>query len=235
MKRKNFLLLLVTVLLVLGLAGCVQRASTAPKGAGSPTAEGEFPLPGSTDDVMGQLESFATQTAIALSGGTVVAPPPTSVPPAQGTPGSAQVPQATTGAPQATTAVQQAASPSKTPIVVPTATPGKPNSWSLQKGEHPFCIARRFDVNPNDLLDASGLSGGSSYSVGTVLKIPHNGRGFPGKRSLKSHPATYTVSSKDTIYSIACEYGDVDPYAIAAANGLSAPYKLDPGQELAIP
>ncbi len=92
MKRNNFLLLLVTVLLVLGLVGCVQRASTAPKGASSPTVEGEFPVPGSTDDVMGQLESFATQTAIALSGGTVVAPPPTSAPAqAQETPVSTPV------------------------------------------------------------------------------------------------------------------------------------------------
>ena len=230
MKRNNFLLLLVTVLLVLGLVGCVQRASTAPKGAGSPTAEGEFPLPGSTDDVMGQLESFATQTAIALSGGTVVAPPPTSVP-AQETPVSTPV---STPVAQATIAIQ-AASPTKAPIVVPTATPGKPTSWTLQKGEHPYCIARRFDVNPNDLLDASGLSAGSSYSVGTVLRIPQNGRQFPGKRSLRSHPDTFTVSSKDTIYSIACEYGDADPYAIAAANGISAPYKLESGQELAIP
>ena len=231
MKQMHFLLLLVTVILVIGLSACERPASVAPKGATSPTVpEGGFPVPGTTEDVMGQLESFATQTAIALSGGA-----PAVQPTAATTPGA----PAPTAAAQATTAPQpaqpQAASPSKTPIVVPTATPGKPNSWTLHAGEHPFCIARRFDINPTDLLDASGLSAGSSYSVGTVLKIPNNARDFPGGRSLKKHPDTYTVGSKDTIYSIACEYGDADPYAIAAANGLSAPYKLSNGQELYIP
>jgi hypothetical protein len=85
------------------------------------------------------------------------------------------------------------------------------------------------------LLEASTLSGGSNYSVGTELKIPQNAREFPGKRSLKSHPDTYAVGSRDTIYSIACDYGDVDPYDIAAANGLTAPYKLENGQVLQIP
>jgi LysM repeat protein len=196
--------------------------------------EGSFPVPESTEDVMSQLESFATQTAIALSGGTVVAPPQPTAMPAQETPAAPAANPSPQPA-QPTTAPQVAAPTAKPAIVVPTATPGKPTSWTLQRGEHPYCIARRFDVNPIDLLNASGLAAGDSYSVGTVLKIPQNGRSFPGARSLKSHPDTFTVSSKDTIYSIACEYGDVDPYAIAAANGLTAPYKLEAGQELNIP
>jgi LysM repeat protein len=230
MIRKHFLLLLVFTLLIMTLAGCRMSASTAPQSVASPTAEeGGFPLPGITDDVMGQLESFATQTAIALSGG---APPevPTSEAP-QETPVAGSETQATE-APEA--APEATATPSAA-IVIPTKTPGKPSSWTLQRGEHPYCIARRFNVNPVDLLDASGLSAGGSYSVGTVLKIPQNARNFPGKRSLKSHPDTYVVGSRDTIYSIACDYGDVDPYDIAAANGLTAPYKLENGQTLHIP
>jgi LysM repeat protein len=226
MKSKHFLLLLVAALLLLSLAACVQSASKAPQSATSPTvAEGEFPVPGVTEDVMGQLQSFATQTAMALSGGSAA--------PASPTVAAQEAPVATVQAPA--TSVAQAASPSKTPIVVPTSTPGKPNSWTLKRGEHPYCIARRFDVNPVDLLEASGLQAGSSYSVGTVLKIPDNARKFPGSRTLKDHPDTYTVGSKDTIFSIACEYGDADPYAIAAANGLSAPYDLTSGDEIHIP
>jgi LysM repeat protein len=226
MKSKNFLVLLAAALLLLSLAACVQSASKAPQSAASPTVgEGDFPVPGVTEDVMGQLQSFATQTAIAVSGGSPASASPTVA--------AQEVPLATAEAPAAT--VAQAAAPSNTPIVVATATPGIPNSWTLKRGEHPYCIARRFDVNPVDLLEASGLSAGSSYSVGTVLKIPQNARKFPGNRTLRDHPDTYTVSSKDTIFSIACEYGDADPYAIAAANGLSAPYDLTSGAEINIP
>lgn len=242
MNKKRSLLLLATVLLIIGLAACERPASQAPQSAASPTVpEGGFPLPGVTDDVMGQLESFATQTAIALSGGTppAAAPAPstaaetTPVAPAEGAP-TAEAPAAAepTTAPQAAAPTQ---APPQAPIAYPTATPGKPSSWTLKSGEHPYCIARRFDVNPADLLDASGLSGGGNYSAGTVLTIPKGGREFPGKRSLKDHPDTYTVGSRDTIFSIACDYGDADPYAIAAANGLSAPYKLTNGQKLYIP
>lgn len=228
MITKRFPLLLLTILLVIFVSACERPASVAPESVGSPTVpEGGFPLPGVTEDVMGQLESFATQTAFALAGGGT-APATTA---AEGAPAATPIPET---AAEATTA-PQAVSPSSTPIVFPTATPGKPSSWTLQRGEHPYCIARRFDVNPVDLLNASGLRAGGDYAVGTKLTIPKNARGFPGKRSLKSHPDNYTVGSRDTIYSIACEYGDADPYAIALANGLSAPYKLSNGQEIYIP
>jgi len=236
MNKKRFLLLLATVILIIGLTACERPASKAPQSAASPTVpEGEFPLPGVTDDVMGQLESFATQTAIALTGGTPpAAPPPATAATTPGAPAPTGAAAAQPTSAPATTA-PQAVSPAKAPIAYPTATPGKPSSWTLKAGEHPYCIARRFDVNPTDLLDASGLSAGGSYSAGTVLTIPKGGRDFPGGRSLKDHPDTYTVGAKDTIFSIACEYGDADPYAIAAANGLSAPYKLTNGQQLYIP
>jgi ethanolamine utilization microcompartment shell protein EutL len=67
------------------------------------------------------------------------------------------------------------------------------------------------------------------------LKIPQSGA-FPGDRMLATHPATYTVASSDeTIYSIACIYGDVDPAAIASANGISASAVLTVGQLIKVP
>ena len=68
-----------------------------------------------------------------------------------------------------------------------------------------------------------------------MLKIPQTGHTFPGTRALHPHPATYTVKTGDTIYNIACYYGDVDPMAIVAANSLIAPYTLTAGQSLQIP
>ena len=234
MEIKRLLLALVSVLLIIGLTGCERPASTPPAGAATPALEeGEFPIPGVTDDVMGQLEIIATQTAIAMQGGGVTPEAPAGTP--------ADVTQAT---PEATPAVEEqpttapqaaAATPAATAVPVAVATPGIPTSYTLQKGEHPYCIARRFNVNPDEMLRISGLGRGDNYSPGTVLKIPQTGNTFPAARSLRSHPTTYTVSSGDTIFSIACQFGDVDPYAIATANGLASPYKIENGQSLHIP
>jgi hypothetical protein len=53
---------------------------------------------------------------------------------------------------------------------------------------------------------------------------------------LRNHPATYTVSGSDqTVYGVACLFGDVDPSAIAQANNISPSAALTSGQQLSIP
>lgn len=113
--------------------------------------------------------------------------------------------------------------------------PDTPNTYKLQSGEFIYCIARRFDVNPNQLLAVNGLTYSSIVYRGMKLSIPQSGGPFPGNRSLQGHPTWHTVKKGDTINSIACEYGDVYPYAIVHANKLGEPYRLSPGQELYIP
>jgi LysM repeat protein len=120
---------------------------------------------------------------------------------------------------------------------LPTSVPvgSRPASYTLQNGEFPYCIARRFDINPDDLLSINGLSSGNVYYPNLTLKIPQSGS-FPGTRALRNHPATYTVAaSNETIYSIACLFGDVDPAAIAQANNVSPGAALTSGQQLSIP
>lgn len=229
MKEKHILWILAMVIIIaFALSACVRPASKPPKTQATATGEGQFPVPGSTEDVMSQLESLATQTALAMQGGTPLVA--TQTPPPQLTPGA---PEATQPAPPAVASPTPAAAVS-TPRVVPTATPGIPSTWTLQKGEHPYCIARRFNVNPSELLAQSGLSAGGTYPPGTVLKIPQTGNHFPGNRALRDHPDTYTAASGETVFSIACLYGDADPYAIMAANGLDSP-NVKAGQELYIP
>ena len=227
MSIKRLLLVLVTLSFMIGASACVKPASQAPKGVESQTPttiteEPAFPVPGSSDDVMSQLEAFATQTAIAMAGpATTVEAPPMPAETSEASPSEA--------APEAT--VQ----PTSAPVVVPTATPGIPKTYTLKKGEHPYCIARRFNVNPNEMLRLSGLSGGSVFTSGTVLKIPQSGSKFPGKRALRSHPTTYRVVSGDTVNSIACLFGDVDPESIIIANKLKSATNISPGDELKIP
>ena len=123
---------------------------------------------------------------------------------------------------------------------IPAATaapPGtRPATYTLQRGEWPWCIARRYNVDPNELLRLSGLtvSQANSLIVGTVLTIPQSGS-FPGPRNLSPRPATHTVASGETIYGIACKFGDIEPATIASANNISVSSPLTVGQQLQIP
>jgi LysM repeat protein len=120
--------------------------------------------------------------------------------------------------------------------VTPGAAGVKPSSYTLQKGEFPYCIARRFNVNPDELLSLNGIVDGGIYMPGYTLRIPQTNNPFPAARALQPHPVTYTVSSSDeTVYGVACRYGDVEPSAIAQANGISISSPLSAGQQLKIP
>jgi LysM repeat protein len=124
---------------------------------------------------------------------------------------------------------------SQVTVVVPTVSMTRPTSYTLQQGEFPYCIARRFNLNPSDLLSMNNISDGSLFYPGLILTIPQTGS-FPGDRALHGHPDTYTVDTPDTtIYGVACYYGDVLPQNIASANGLSLSSTLTVGQKLTIP
>jgi LysM repeat protein len=217
--------LVVLVAFSFTLASCVRSASTPPPATetANPNATGGATA---TYDPLAILAQGATQTFQAASG-TIVAP--TAGTPVATPLGGIELPTATPIAVGSPVVVG-------TPAPTYTAPPlVKPASYTLQSGEFPYCIARRFDVNPNELLTLNGLSSGDLYEPGMTLTIPQTDLTFPGDRALLAHPATYTVLSGDTIYSVACKYGDVDPLGIAAANGLQSPYTLTVGQSIQIP
>ena len=224
-KKLHLTLALVLVALIV-LAGCQRSASTAP--FGTPTQQGTHSVPqnvggGVTEDPMTQLELFASQTALYATG----LPTATSTP--VGQVGITPMASATS-----TPVLPPPGQATNTPIVAATTVVTRPATYTLQIGEYPYCIARRFNVNPNDLLAVNHLTDGQLFQPGLTLTIPSTGT-FPGPRALHSHPGTYIVVADDTIYKIACYFGDVDPLAIATANKLVAPYKLTVGQTLTIP
>jgi LysM repeat protein len=118
-------------------------------------------------------------------------------------------------------------------VAVPTLT--RPEKYTLQEGEFLYCIARRFDLNPADLLALNNLGTNDLVSPGTTLKIPQTGSWEGEGRVRNPHPTTHTVLAGETIYAIACYYGDVSPEAIISVNHLEKPYKLTTGQALYIP
>lgn len=225
MKKNRLFILVLIALLAISAAACERTASTP--AAASETPSGAFPLP-NTQQAMQLLESYATQTAMAMEGSSQQ-PEDTSP---ETTPGAVIQP---TAAPQTGNSANPTAKPTKKPEPQVQGTFEVPALYTLQEGEFPFCLARRFDVHPEDLLASNSLDQTTLVAPGTLLNIPQNGRPFPAQRALRPHPTTYVVSGDETIYAIACSFGDVDPRAIAQANNLSDPYTVSDGQTLSIP
>lgn len=216
MKNRRFLVFVVVIIIALTLAACERSASTPPPDA--------FPtLEGGTSNPIDELGNIATQTAAVQN-------------PENGGDGETESETPSDGS---------ETSPTATPVPEdqPEATPVPddkeypvPDNYTLQKGEFPYCIARRFDISPGALLAANGLTSSSVTYAGETLKIPKDAGPFDaGARELRAHPDEYTVQAGDTVFSIACLYGSVDPRAIEDHNGLSGAYTLEVGKELHIP
>jgi LysM repeat protein len=252
-KKRASLAVVTLIVSTTLISACTQSLSQAPAVTPTLIATGLFvsPFP-SVENPMAMIEEFAKQTAAAqtvAAGGVVATGTPgtqaatvtgTLTTPLAGVTNTPGVPTNDVSTPTnanavATTAVVSAATVIPPANSTPVPAGVRPGSYTLQYGEFPYCIARRFNVDPEALLSASGLTSPDLYYPGLVLTIPQSGA-FPGTRMLASHPATYTVGSSDeTFYSIACKYGDVEPGALASANGLSTSATLSVGQQIKIP
>ena len=222
------------MLVALVVSACNQPYSQQPSVTNTPIDTSLFATPiGQTPAIsMSDVANFGTQTAIAQTT-TPGAPVSTVIGATDQASATATSNIAIT--PQATFTSTQAVVGAGTTL--PTSAPvgQRPATYTLQRGEFPYCIARRFDVNPEELLSLNGLSDGTIYYPNLSLRIPQSGS-FPGTRALRNHPATYTVAaSSETVHSVACVFGDVDPAAIAQANGISVGTALTSGQTLSIP
>jgi LysM repeat protein len=239
---KKFVLILLAVL-ALTLNACTRTASVP---VGTPTPDVNFPQPVATS-AMNAIEIAGTQTAVATAG--------LPIPPAAGTQTGADTSANATFTPLAPINLTQDGSiatntpdgglalPSptnqapagSTPVPVTAVPVVKPGTYTLKEGEFVYCIARRFNVNPDEVLSLNGLADGMTLYAGRTLTLPTTNHTFPGSRALKAHPSQYNVRAGDTIYSVACLYGDVDPTQIIAANNLSGNYNLTTGSTLQIP
>jgi hypothetical protein len=238
MLKKLSIIIAIAITAVLLFSACERSASQTTKA--TPTAKGAINTPQPTSLLL--LQSWETVTAnyvqTAVAQGTFTAAPVSPTPQFSPTPtllGAVASTATPAGQVPATGIPTSTPLPGTTPVViVPTATPGRPISYTLHTGEFPYCLARRFDVNPDDLLSMNGLVQGQILQPGLTLNIPQTGS-FPGSRALHTHPAQFTVNVDDSFYSIACYFGDVDPSSIAAANSLSLTSLLTTGRILNIP
>ncbi len=215
--KKPIFFFFILIVLVLAVAGCTRSASKAPN---------------MTPEVIDQVSTLlpvdqqiynATMTAQAIIEEFNM---PT------------QIVQNEQGTPVAITQMSPTAIPTPTPTSAPTPTLQaltRPQSWAVQGGETVYCLSRRFDVDPGDMLSINNLYAGSMLNIGDVLLIPQTGSWPGGDRQILEHPDTWTVTAGETVYEIACAYGDVWPEHIIQANGLTEPYDLSGIETLQIP
>jgi LysM repeat protein len=230
----------ILMLVVIVTSACDLPYSTPPASTNTPIDPNSlFETPIGETPSMSDLEVFGTGTALALTG----TPLPVIATQTSSTPLGTQ--DLTASAASVTPTPLVSTNPTSTATLaisgttvgtLPTSAPvgSRPSSYTLQPGEFPYCIARRFDVNPDDLLAMNNLSSGDIYYPNLTLRIPQSGS-FPGTRALRNHPTTYTASAGETVYGVACTFGDVDPAAIAQANNISPSAVLTAGQQLNIP
>ena len=241
-NRKNSVILFsLLVLAAIIISACERPYGTEPLEAPIVNADATSlfvsPFP-TSDNPMAMVEELSTGTALAETAAALTA----GTPPATEASGTEITPDSSvTEAPDDTAVPTQTLTLSDvTPTAtqpMPTTITNRPASYILQKGEFPYCIARRFNVDPAELLSLNGLTNGDIYYANLTLTIPQSGKPFPGTRALRSHPDTYTVADANlTLYGVACTYGDVDPAGIVQANtGLSLTSTLTVGQQLTIP
>jgi len=237
---KKSVLISLTALIVMAFitVGCEQPfSSSADKTSqATPTIAGENQFPGTLPADMDDAFAYGMQTLTASAA-------------------SAGTPAGENAAAGAAPTVQPAAGITSTPApllnvtatntlpVIATNTPlppssgTKPSSYTLKEGEFPYCIARRFNVNPDELLSLNGLTDAQAqiYDPGLTLKIPQSGAVFPASRSLNHHPTTFTTPKKMTVYGVACYFGDLNPAAIINANNIADVYNIPAGTTLQIP
>ena len=234
MSRKNRSIIVASTLLLVAVlvSACQQPYSTPPAATNTPLDTSSlFSTPMGEPDSMQDVENFITQTALAGEGSDPAIATATLAVSDAGQ--ATETPTPLVDIIPSATATQAVAAATSTPSV------SSGSEWVLKDGEFPYCIARRYNVSPDDLIKASGLTSPDIYYEGLRLVIPQNSAwpASAGARSLRSHPGTYTVTGNSdlTIYGVACKYGDVDPAAIAQNNDISIGAALTVGQTLNIP
>jgi len=110
-------------------------------------------------------------------------------------------------------------------------------TYTVQRGDTLYSIARRHGVSLWDIVSANGITNPNLIYPGQKLTISGSGATAPTP-STPSTPSTgsgiHIVARGETLTRIALKYG-VSVWAIVNANGIANPNLIHPGQQLTIP
>jgi LysM repeat protein len=120
-----------------------------------------------------------------------------------------------------------------------TGTGGATGTYTVQAGDTLGKIAARSGTTVAALLQLNGLSNPDVLAIGQKLKVPGGSGGAPAsvgtpKPATGGQGRTYVVQKGDTLLSIARRYG-LTTKQLQAANNITNPDKIFPGQKLVIP
>jgi LysM repeat protein len=227
-------LAIASLIVLAALLGACTRSAATPA-PGTPQAQTTAGMTGQQATMEAVRSALLTQTAQAAAGSGAATSTPLVVV-TQGTP-SAPLTTPGSGTPAAT-----AGSAGATPTCGPT-------TYTVLSGEWVYSIARKFNVDPQAIIDLNGLVAPYALTPGQTLKIPGScpsaatpvvvATVTPGGPTVTpggtvTAGTVYIVQAGEWVYSIARKFG-VDPQAIIDANNLVAPYTLSVGQKLTIP
>jgi LysM repeat protein len=137
-------------------------------------------------------------------------------------------------APQAQATLPPATQPTLPPVV--TSAPEEPdlNATMNAAAGSPTAEATPAGVGEATALPPAAAPATSTPEAPAVQPAQATAAPQPTAAASSSGPTVHTVQSGERLFSIARLY-NVNPYAIAQLNGISAPYLIYPGQKLKIP
>jgi LysM repeat protein len=120
-----------------------------------------------------------------------------------------------------------------------TGTGAATSTYTVQAGDTLGKIAVRYGTTVTALLQLNGLTNPDVLAIGQKLKVPGTSGAAPAsvstpKPATGGQGRTYVVQKGDTLLSIARRYG-LTVKQLQAANNITNPDKIFPGQTLVIP
>ena len=175
--------------------------------------------------VIAEFNGITDPNAITVGQELRIPPAPTATPEAQSiAPTADDRPPTAAGEP--TQAADAFAAVSGQPSAVVPG--GQPSTVVIvAAGDTLYTLAQRHGVTWDQVAEANGLTAPNQIYAGQQLKIPADAPG-------PTPDFTHQVHRGETLSGIARQYG-LSPADLAAANGLSEPYTIYPGQALVIP
>ena len=115
-----------------------------------------------------------------------------------------------------------------------TPVPGRPVVHIVRRGEYLKLIADKYGVSPEAIIRANHLRNPNVIYPGQKLIIPAPGSTPPASSAPIAPRRIHIVQRGETLQSIALKYG-VTVNELVAANGITNPNVIYPGQRLVIP